>query len=355
MNDFSYILLQFGLTIGFVLSSVLVFFYVERKGSAFIQDRLGPAHVGKYGLLQPLADLMKLVQKETIVPGQSIQWLFLSAPFLVFAAVFTGFALVPFWPQLAHLTPIPGGILLLLGIISIDAIAVLMASYASQSKFPMLGAGRAVSQMVSYEVPLGISLLCFFWICNSAFLSDIEAIQTQANQPSIYRLIGWPWAAFQLDPAMFGGILQWNVIRYPILIFLLPGFYVSILAESHRAPFDIPEGESEIIGGFHTEYSGYLWAVFFLAEYAMMLILSLIMSYLFFGGKASPIPHFGYTSVFQQPSVFWLIAKAWLLGFSMIWVRWTLPRLRIDQLMQLCWKVLTPISLIVFLLCILWK
>ena len=353
MSSIASLFIELGLSLSLVLSSVLVFFYVERKGSAFIQDRLGPTHVGRFGLLQPLADLLKLVQKETIVPSTARRFLFLLAPFVVFAAVFSGFALLPLWADLSPFIPIPGGLLLLLGVISIDAIGILMASYASQSKFPMLGAGRAVSQMVSYEVPLGISFLCFFWICNSVQLSDIQNFQlTELKSPGF---LTWPWHVMGIDITNWGGFFQWNFFRFPILLFLLPGFYICILAESHRAPFDLPEGESEIVGGFHTEYSGYLWAIFFLAEYAMMLILSLIMSYLFFGGAASPIPHFGHFSGINEPSFFWLLAKAWLLGFSMIWIRWTLPRLRIDQLLKLCWKVVTPIALFVFLVCLLGK
>lgn len=355
MDSFPAILLLFPLNLGLVLSSVLVLFYAERKGAAFMQDRMGPTHVGKFGLLQPLADLLKLIQKETIVPGNATRTLFLAAPFLVFASVFAGFAFLPLWDSVLVTQPIPGGILLLLGVISLDAIAILMASYASRSTFPLIAAGRAVAQMVSYEVPLGIAFLTFFWICNTAQLADLEAFQLQSELTAGSGNLSWPWTLFSLEPSQFGGVFQWNLFRFPVLIFLLPGFYLCILAESNRAPFDIPEGESEIIGGFHTEYSGYLWAIFFLAEYAMMLILSILLSYLYFGGKASPIPHFGHSTILNAPSIVWLILKAWCLGFSMIWVRWTLPRLRIDQLLRLSWKVLTPIALIIFLLTLLAK
>jgi len=320
-----------------------------------MQDRLGPSHVGKYGLLQPAADLLKLIQKETIVPKSAHRFLFIFAPFLIFAAVFCGFALLPIWPELNATSPIPGGVLLLLGIISIEAIAILIAGYASSGKFPLLGAARSVAQMVSYEVPLGISMLCFFWIANSAELSIIQEKQTILFGNISYGQLGWPLSVFDIEISNWGGIFSWNMLRFPVLLLLLPGFFISIMAESNRAPFDIPEGESEIIGGFHTEYSGFLWAIFFLAEYSMMLILSIVMCYLFFGGNASPIPHFGNPHIFSSPSFFWLLAKCWFLGLIMIWIRWTLPRLRVDQLMGLSWKVLTPISLFVFFLVILMK
>ncbi len=355
MNEVAAIFLLFIGSLGFVLLSVVFLFYSERKLSAFMQDRIGPKHVGKSGLLQPAADLIKLIQKETIVPANARRFLFLFAPFLIFASVFCGFALVPLWPELSTFSPLPGGILLLLGIISIDAIAIFIAGYASQSKFPLLGAGRAVAQMVSYEVPLGISILCFFWISNSAELTVIQELQANiSNNPSTGNL-AWPISLVKIELSGLGGFFTWNLFRFPILICLLPIFFVCIMAESNRAPFDIPEGESEIIGGFHTEYSGFLWAIFFLAEYAMMLILSLVMCYLFFGGNASPIPHFGYYNVLSQPSFFWLLAKSWTIGLLMIWIRWTLPRLRMDQLMGMSWKVLTPVSLFVFLIVVLLK
>lgn len=341
--------------LGFTLASVLVFFYAERKGSAFMQDRLGPMHVGKFGLFQPAADLLKLVQKETIIPTQARKYLFLLAPFLIFSAVFSGFALLPLWPDLIPETKISGGVLLVLGLLSLEGIGILMASYASQSKFPWIAAGRALAQMVSYEIPLGISVLCFFWICNSADLLEIQQGQIQQALVLSDSWLSWPWNLFSFHPESWGGIFSWNVVRYPVVLALLPGFYLSILAESNRAPFDIPEGESEIIGGFHTEYSGFLWAIFFLAEYAMMLILSLLMCFLFFGGAASPLTSIPNLEFFSRPGFHWLVAKSWFLCLSMIWIRWTLPRLRVDQLMGLSWKILSPFALLVFFICLILK
>lgn len=345
MLPFVSILLFLVCSLAFLLSSVLFLFYCERKLSAFMQDRMGPTHVGKAGLLQPAADLLKLLSKETIVPTLSRKGLFILAPILIFGAVFSGFALLPLWPEWFLMPSLPGGMLLLLGLVSIEAIGLLMAAYASRSKFPLIGASRAVAQMISYEIPLGIAVLGMSWAVGSVRLEDFQALQVSARSDA------------GLFPGLreMGGILRWNMVQFPASLLLIPVFYLCILAESNRAPFDIPEGESEIIGGFHTEYSGFLWAVFFLAEYAMMLILSLVMAYLFFGGSASPFPEFGFPGFWNQPSFFWLIVKSWTLGLTMIWIRWTLPRLRVDQLMGLGWKVLTPLALTGFLLLVLFN
>lgn len=340
------------LNLVFTLVSVVVFFYVERKGSAFIQDRLGPTHVGKAGLLQPVADLLKLIQKETIIPDQASKKLFLLAPILVFALVFAGFSMLPVWDGWLENPGWEGGILILLGLISLEALGLLMAGYASQSKFPWIATGRAMAQMLSYEVPMGISVLCFVWIFNSLDFRVFSAEISSIHSLSPLRL---PWNFTSLGVEKWGGIFQWNILRFPVLTLLVPGFFISILAESNRAPFDIPEGESEIIGGFHTEYSGFLWAIFFLAEYAMMLILSLVFTYLFLGGPLSPFPFMAWLPFLSNAGIHWLVLKSWMLCFVMIWIRWTLPRLRIDQLMGLCWKILTPISLLVLFLCVILK
>lgn len=336
-------LMMLFLSLTFTLTTVLIWFYAERKLAAFFQDRYGPLHVGKAGMLQPMADLLKLIQKETIVPAGARKGMFVMAPILVFTSVFAGYALIPLFSEGSGFSPVPGGFMILMGLISIESVAILMAAYASQSQFPLLGAGRAIAQMVGYEVPLAISLACFFWISGTTNPVEIEAMQLQGHANG--SLLSWPFHSAVL--AEWGGIFCWNVLRYPVLLFLLPGFFLAILAESNRAPFDLPEGESEIIGGYHTEYSGFLWSVFFLAEYAIMLILSLVLVYLFFGGKASPIPHFGYGHFLAGPHWVWLVIKTWLIGLVMIWIRWTLPRLRVDQLMGLCWKILTPLALMV--------
>ncbi len=339
MNQFAGLLLFLVASLGFLLLSVLVLFYAERKVSAFIQDRMGPTHVGPAGILQPAADLIKLLRKETLVPSNARKAVFLFAPLFLFASVFSGFSLLPLFPDLFPHAPLPAGILLVAGLISLEAPGIVLAAFSSRSKFPVLGATRAVAQMVSYEIPLGISLLTILWLTGTGDFAQIRNAQLAGD--ALIPGAGW------------GGIFGWNAFRYPVLLLLLPGFFLSVLAESNRAPFDIPEGESEIIGGFHTEYSGFLWAVFFLAEYAMMIILSILFSWLFLGADASPIPGFGLDTVLSRPNFVWLVLKVWSLGFSMIWIRWTLPRLRVDQLTDLAWKILIPLSLFVFILVVL--
>jgi NADH-quinone oxidoreductase subunit H len=332
--------LQFlGLCLSVLLIFVLLLFYAERKMAAFFQDRSGPLHHGKSGTLQPFADLMKLLRKETIIPDGSRSFYFVLAPFLVFAPVLTGFSLLPLWPGLFSEAGRGAGLLILPALISLEAPGILMASWASSSRFPSLGAGRAIAQMVAYEVPLALVLLCIIWVCGTADFRELETAQTFSGQGGLFPGL-----------RSMGGFFTWNLVQHPYLLVLLPIFFLSILAESNRAPFDIPEGESEIIGGFHTEYSGFLWAVFFLAEYAMMLLLSMVMAFLFFGGSASPIPG---GSILSENSFFWLAAKSLVSGLLMIWVRWSLPRLRADQLSTIAWRILSPAAFFMLLVLVL--
>jgi len=334
----------FLLTLVFLLFYVLILFYSERKLAAFIQDRTGPLHTGKQGILQPFADLVKLLRKETIVPAGARKLLFVLAPFLVFAPVMAGFAFLPLWPDFFSEAGGEAGLLLLPAIISLEAIGILMAAWASQSRFPMLGAARAIAQLVAYEVPLGLVVLCILWLGGTADFREIEQAQSVAGTGGFFPGI-----------RSLGGFFAWNAIQYPVCLLLMPVFFLSMLAESNRAPFDIPEGESEIIGGFHTEYSGFLWAVFFLAEYAMMLLLSLVFCYLFLGGACSPVPQNSFLPFLACPSFFWLAAKSIFPAFLMIWIRWTLPRLRADQLSSLAWRYLTPMVFAVFCLMVLFS
>lgn len=342
MEGFLDSLLFFGLTLAGLLLFVLVLFYSERKLAAFMQDRIGPLHNGRKGTLQPFADLLKLLRKETIIPDGARKFYFVLAPFLVFAPVMAGFSFLPLWA--GWFSPAGGkaGLLLLPALISLEAIGILMAAWSSQSRFPLLGAARAIAQLVAYEVPLGLVLLCMLWLGGTADFGEIEHWQSAGGSGGIFP-----------DLRKAGGVLAWNLVQYPIVLLLIPVFFISMLAESNRAPFDIPEGESEIIGGFHTEYSGFLWAVFFLAEYAMMLLLSLVFCYLFLGGAHSPVPDNTFLPVISQPSFFWLISKSLFLGLLMIWIRWTLPRLRADQLSSLAWRYLSPLALSVLFLVVL--
>ena len=324
------------LSLVFLLVSVLILFYSERKLAAFMQDRIGPLHTGKKGLLQPFADLLKLLRKENIVPAGAHRFLFILAPFLVFAPVLAGFSFLPLWPEVFAPAAGNGGLLLLPALVSLEAVGILMAAWASQSRFPILGAVRAIAQMVSYEIPLGLVVLAMVWLAGSADFSVFEQIQSVRGSGGLFPGL-----------RSLGGFFAWNFVQHPLCLLLMPVFFLSMLAESNRAPFDIPEGESEIIGGFHTEYSGFLWASFFLAEYAIMLLLSLVFSFLFLGGSASPFPLLSGLAWLNQPSFFWLAGKSLFLGFLMIWIRWSLPRLRADQLSGLAWKYLSPLAFLV--------
>jgi NADH-quinone oxidoreductase subunit H len=342
---------------GFVVVGV----YLERKVSAFIQDRLGPMEVGKWGLLQLIADLLKLLQKEDIVPLRADRLLFLAAPMVIFVAIFTGYAVVPLntaWQGSA--TEI--GVFFLLTIISIDIIGILMAGWGSNNKYSMLGAIRSVAQIVSYEVPLGLCVLC---VTMTAQTLDLQAMcfgQGIFAQNPIYL-----FGLTSLDVTHIGGFLSWHIFQNPLLLPVYIIFFITTLAEANRAPFDLPEGESELVGGFHTEYSGMRWALLMLSEYGMMLLVSLLGAILFLGGWNTPLPNLGSLRLADWTSgelgsvaaiiwgFVWLFVKALVAVFVQMWVRWTFPRLRVDQLMYLCWKVLTPASLLLFVLSAVWR
>jgi NADH-quinone oxidoreductase subunit H len=333
--------------LSYLLFTVLVVFYLERKISAFVQDRMGPMVVGKFGLLQPFADLFKLLQKEQIVNRKAEKWLFLAAPLLLFIVVFSAFSLVPLT---AFSTPasVPTGVLFITALLSIDVLGILMAGWASGSKFSILGAMRAIGQIVSYEVPITLMVLTCVLYYGTADLGEMVQKQGAAATPAWLQHLG-----------IQGGMFGWGIFQFPVFLPLLICFFIASLAESNRAPFDLPEGESEIIGGFHTEYSGFRWALFFLSEYAMMVILSLLSVHFFLGGWHSIWPDFkaasGQESINPIFGLIWVWAKTLLLLVLMIWVRWTFPRLRVDQVMFICWKVLLPFCLLIFVFTLFWK
>ena len=350
-------IIYFGSYLALLLTLVLVTFYAERKLAAFIQDRLGPMEVGRYGLLQPVADLLKLLQKEDIVPRQADKKLFLLAPIVIFPAIFAAFALLPLhnsW-QAATLNI---GVFFVLAVVSLDVIGLLMAGWASNSKFSMLGAMRSVAQIISYEIPLVLSVLCVVVLSQSLDLREIVLRQGTDSPETVY-LFGIKSLGIELNTT--GGFLTWNVVQMPFLFVVYVIFFITTLAEANRAPFDLPEGESEIIGGFHTEYSGFRFAMFFLAEYALMILVSMLGILLFWGGWYSPLPNMGglqladWTNQGLFWAIFWLCSKTILVLLLQVIVRWTYPRLRIDQLMYLAWKVLTPIALLMLLLCSFWR
>ena len=318
-NTISFILMVLGgIVITLVMAlNALIFIWLERKVSAWMQDRVGPMEVGGFqGILQTLADAIKLLTKEDIVPKAADKALHLLAPILIFAvpcAAFSAFS----YTRNFYFTDFNIGVLFVTAITSLSVIAILMAGWASNNKWSLLGGMRAAAQIISYEIPAGLAMLIIIMQVGSLSFHDISLFQD-------------------------GGIQNWLIWQYPpfnIIAFLI--FFTATLAECNRTPFDLAEAESELVAGFHTEYSGFKWSIFFLAEYGDMLIVSIFGAALFLGSWTSPIAGFLDTGAW---GLFWLGIKTFMLLFVQIWLRWTLPRLRVDQLMYLSWKVLTPFS-----------
>lgn len=370
----TYGMLAFFVFLTFLLVYMILAVYAERKVSAFIQDRLGPMEIGWYGIGQTVADLLKLLQKEDIVPEKADRWPFLVAPLIIFTAVFAGFAVIPLTPDLQG-SGAAVGVFYLLAIISIDIIGLLMAGWSSNNKYALLGAMRSVAQIVSYEIPMGLTVLCVAVFCQTLDLQQISyqqgiyvntpLLQPNGQNETINYLFGI--RAWGIDVTQVGGMLTWNIVRMPLFAVVYVIFFIATLAECNRAPFDIPEAESELVGGFHTEYSGFRWAMLFLAEYGMMLLVSLLGAVLFLGSWNTPFPNIGPLKLADWTSgapgtvygnitgAFWLILKAFAAIFVQMWVRWTYPRLRVDQLMYLCWKVLTPAALVLLFVSAVWR
>ncbi|NQW26348.1 MAG: NADH-quinone oxidoreductase subunit NuoH [Flammeovirgaceae bacterium] len=330
--------------------------YSERKISAFIQSRYGPMEVGPMGIFQTVADLLKMLQKEDLIPKAADRPIFLIGPILVFVAIFAGFSVLPLTSETAG-AAVGSGVFLLLAIVSLDVLGILMAGWGSNNKFSLFGAIRSIAQIISFEIPLGLSVLCVVILSQSMDLQEISRQQGVYSETPIY-LFGIRSSGVSVTD--LGGILSWNVVRSPFLIVGFLIFFISGLAESNRAPFDLPESESELVGGYHTEYSGFRWGIFMLAEYGMMLLMSILGVILFFGGWNTPLINVG-TLRFADWTMgvywegFWLMAKALMLVFIQIWIRWTYPRLRVDQLMSLSWKYLTPFALLLVFLSAIWR
>ncbi len=337
--------------------------YAERKISAFIQDRLGPMEVGYYGIGQTVADLLKLLQKEDITPAKAQSQLFKIAPIIIFTSVFAGFAVLPLsasWTGASF----SSALFFLLAIISLDVIGIVIAGWSSNNKYSMIGTMRSAAQLISYEVPLGLSVLCVCMFCQSLDLQEISFQQSIFHGEAQYLFGIESWA---INVGSIGGFLNWNIVKMPILAVAWIIFFISSLAECNRAPFDLPEAESELVAGFQTEYSGFRWAVIMLAEYGMMLLVSILGVVLFLGSWNTPLPNIGAVKLAAWTSgepgtaasilwgIFWLVGKSWLLVSLQMWVRWTYPRLRVDQLMNLSWKYLTPVALGLIILCGVWK
>ena len=293
--------------------------YAERKVIGYIQVRLGPNRVGPYGLLQPFADLIKLIFKEVIIPTKSNHYLFFIAPVFALAPALASWAVIPFIPGVV-LSNIDAGVLFVFAMSSLGVYGILMAGWASNSKYAFFGALRSAAQAVSYEIAMGFSLVGVLLAAGSMNLQTI-VLQQQGGL--------WHWFFIPLFP-----------------LFLI--FWISGIAETNRAPFDLAEGESEIVAGFHVEYSSTAFAVFFLAEYAAMVLISMLLALLFLGGWLSPFEGIPLLhSVFDWvPGPVWLFAKTGFFIFVYLWLRATFPRYRYDQLMRLGWKVLIPMTIV---------
>lgn len=319
----------------FILPFALVAVLLERKVSAHMQDRLGPMRVGYHGILQTVADIIKLIQKEDIIAKENDKLLFNIAPVLVFTGSYAAFAVIPF-SSLFIGAQIDLGIFLIIAVTGLVVAGILMGGWASNNKYSLLGAMRAVAQIISYEIPTILVVLSLVMLTGSMNLHTLSEMQTGYF---------WNWN-------LFGG--NYDILQKIILIpFILIGFiviYISTLAEVNRTPFDIPEAESELVSGFHTEYSGMKFAMFFLAEYANMFAVSAIVSALFLGGYQSPFGYFGNLIGVEWlvpiEQFFWFTLKGVTLVLVQMWLRWTLPRLRVDQLMAASWKYLIPISFV---------
>ena len=293
--------------------------YAERKFIGYMQVRIGPNRVGPRGWFQPFADVFKLIFKEIIVPSGANKPMFLLAPILFFGPSIAAWAVIPFDVGVV-LADVNAAVLYILAMTSIGVYGVILAGWASNSKYAFLGALRSASQVISYELAMGFALIAVVLSANSLSLGDIVAKQD-------------------------GGIWMWYWIPlFPLMMV----YYISGVAETNRAPFDLPEGESEIVAGFHVEYSGTAFAVFFLAEYANMILISILTAIFFMGGWLSPFQGIPVLEgLFAWvPGIIWLLMKASIWLFGMLWLRATFPRFRYDQIMRLGWKVLIPVTLV---------
>jgi len=325
---------EMGLTIGLIVSIVLKIViilvpliltvayltYFERKVIGFMQLRVGPNVTGPWGLIQPFADVLKLLFKEVTRPSSSNKWLFYIGPMLSLAPSFAAWAVIPFNEEWV-LTNIDAGLLYILMITSLSVYGVIIAGWASNSKYAMLGAMRASAQTISYEIAMSAALVCVIMVSGSLNFKDIVAAQATG-------IAG-------------GSILSWNWLTlFPVFLVYL----ISAVAETNRAPFDVAEGESEIVAGHHVEYSGFAFALFFLAEYIFMILIGALTAIMFLGGWLSPFPQ--SWGIIGTPSAFWMFAKMAFVLYGYLWIRATFPRYRYDQIMRLGWKVLIPVGFI---------
>jgi NADH-quinone oxidoreductase subunit H len=319
----------------FILPFALFAVYLERKVSAHMQDRLGPMRVGWHGWKQTIADILKLIQKEDIVAKDNDKLLFNLSPIIVFTGSYAAFAVIPFSSYFIG-SNIDLGIFYIIAVTGVSVAGILMAGWSSNNKYSLLGSMRSVAQIISYEIPTILVVLSVVMITSSMNLRTLSEMQTGYI---------WNWFLFG-GPGL--GLTKFLLIPFMIIGFLV--IYISTLAEVNRTPFDIPEAESELVSGYHTEYSGMKFAMFFLAEYANMFAVSAIVVAIFLGGYQSPIGYLG--NLFNAPwlipieQFFWFTFKGVFFVFVQMWLRWTLPRLRVDQLMTTSWKYLIPIAFV---------
>ncbi|MBW7889309.1 MAG: NADH-quinone oxidoreductase subunit NuoH [Bacteroidetes bacterium] len=311
----------------FVLLYALVTLYMEMKLAAHMQDRVAYMHNGWHGTLQPFADMLKLLQKEDIIPSAANKILFVMAPYVVFVGTYASFAVLPF--SSAYIgSSIDLGIFYLVAVSSLVVVGLLMSGWASNNKWSLFGSFRSAAQVISYEIPSVLAILAVVMIVGTMSLQGITEYQSGGI---------WNWL-------IFGGRLAlWKkLLSIPFMIVLFIIYLVASMAEVNRTPFDLPEAESELVQGYNTEYSGMKFAIFYLAEYANLFIVSAVVVVLFFGGWSSPFGDFLNGPVWNA---IWFITKGMLFVAINIWMRWTLPRIRVDQLMYVSWKVLTPFAL----------
>ncbi len=297
--------------------TVALYVWWERKVLGWMHVRMGPNKVGPFGLLQAFADVTKLLLKEVILPTSANKALYYMAPLIALIPALAAWAVIPFNDKLV-LANVNAGLLYLLAMTSLGVYGIILAGWASNSRYALLGAMRSAAQVISYELAMGLCLVCVLVLAGSLNLTDI--VHAQAGSKGIFEWFMWP--------------------LLPVFVI----YFISGVAETNRAPFDVAEGESEIVAGFHVEYSGSAFALFFLAEYANMILVSFLASILFLGGWLSPFPaSWGFLGT---DSVFWLFAKVFVFAFLFLWFRASFPRYRYDQIMRLGWKVFIPITIV---------
>ncbi len=361
----------------FVAVNAIVLVYIERKVSAFMQVRLGPMRVGKYGTLQTVADALKLLQKEDIIPALADKILFIVGPWVILIASVVTFAAIPFSDTLLAAN-MNIGLFYVVSISSIVVLGIVMSGWASNNKWSLYGSMRSAAQIISYEIPVGITLVAVVAVVGSLNLQSI--IEAQGGTGNLFHWIPIP-------------LPNWFIFHSPFLFMAAFVYLIGATAEINRTPFDIPESESELVAGFMTEFSGLRWALFFLSEYANATLVAFLVSIVFLGGWQSPFADYqevqiglsvlsilallwsvfvkvrvnrlsiypvglvfllavlawlfpGFSIWMAAPGIFWMLLKVALIIFLLMWFRWTFPRLRVDQLMYVSWKVILPLSLI---------